>query len=75
MKRANEVVYVSDASYTDACMTERNQYMINRCDVLLAVWNGDKHGGTADAINRAHRAKKEIIYLNPNDITKETENE
>lgn len=62
---SDEVVYVSKESYTKGCMNARNQYMIDRCNVLLAVWNGDKTGGTADAVKRAERADKEIVRIDP----------
>ena len=65
---ADESHYVWRENYIDGCMNKRNQYMIDRCNVLIAVWNGDKTGGTADAIRRAEKADKEIIIINPIDI-------
>lgn len=60
---ADETVYASKEPYSKGCMNARNQYMIDRCDVLIAVWNGDLTGGTADAVKKAKKAGKEIIRI------------
>lgn len=65
---ADEVVYVSKEPYSKGCMNKRNQYMVDRCNILLAIWNGDNTGGTADAIRRAEKADKEIIIIDPASI-------
>jgi hypothetical protein len=39
--------------------------MVDRCNTLIAVWNGDKTSGTYDTIKRAEKAGKEIITINP----------
>lgn len=62
---SDETVYVSKQPYSKGCMNARNQYMIDRCDILIAVWNGDLTGGTADAVKKAKKAGKEIIRIDP----------
>lgn len=45
LKQADFVNILSTA-YTPRCMQERNEYMTDKCDLLLVVWNGQKCGGT-----------------------------
>lgn len=40
-------VLVTNASYNQGCMQKRNEYMVNQCELLLAVWDGTS-GGTAN---------------------------
>jgi len=49
-------------SYVKGCMHERNRYMVDRCDFLIAYFNG-KTGGTAYTVNYAAQRGKEIIYI------------
>ena len=41
----------------------RNRYMIDKCDVLIAVYDGFSKGGTYNAINYAKKIGKKIIYV------------
>ena len=41
-----DFVNILSASYTPCCMQNRNEYMVDKCDLLLVVWNGQKSGGT-----------------------------
>lgn len=45
LKQADFVNVLSN-TYTQRCMQERNEYMADKCDLLLVVWNGQKCGGT-----------------------------
>lgn len=59
---ANKVVYVTQQEYTSTCMQERNKWMVDNCDLLVAVWDGTK-GGTYNCIRYAESVKKPIHYL------------
>jgi len=59
--------YVSNEPYTHSCMQKRNEWMINRADLIIAMWNGKRSGGTYNAITYAKKLKKEIYYINPDD--------
>jgi uncharacterized phage-like protein YoqJ len=65
LKLAKEVVIVCEGGYEPVKMQRRNEWMCNRCDTLIAVYNGDKTGGTANCINYAKSINKNIIYINP----------
>lgn len=55
--KAAEVVVVCKGGYTASKMQERNRWMVDRCDVLIAVWDGSC-GGTGNCVEYAHKVKK-----------------
>ena len=58
---ADEWIELSDEFYK-GCDNVRDQYMVDHCDVLFAVWDGIKSGGVWSTIRKAHKAGKQIIY-------------
>lgn len=62
--RAAEVVLVSEGAYSPAKMQRRNEWMVDHCDVLLAVWDGTA-GGTANCVRYAKKKKKQMVVINP----------
>lgn len=67
LERADEIVYVSNANYTPSCMQRRNEYMVNRCDKLLAVWDGTP-SGTANCFRFASIVGCVVDRVAPNQI-------
>jgi uncharacterized phage-like protein YoqJ len=59
---ASKVHYVSDKEYTANCMQKRNEWMVDNCDVLVAVWDGSK-GGTENCIRYAELVGRTIHYI------------
>jgi uncharacterized phage-like protein YoqJ len=59
--QANETVVVSTGGYAAWKLHKRNQWMIDNCDKILALWNGDKSGGTYQCLQYAK--DKEVINL------------
>lgn len=59
---ADKVVYVCEPGYAPYKMQTRNQWMVNECDTVLALWNGTE-GGTANCIKYAEKVGKPIINL------------
>ena len=51
------------------CDNARDQYMVDHCDVLLAIWDGNKSGGVWSTIRKAQKAGKQIIYI-PKELLK-----
>ena len=45
-------VYLQQESYTDGCMLRRNRAMVDRCDLLISVWDGSS-GGTEATLRYA----------------------
>ena len=63
LEQADEVVYVS-REYSKGCMLKRNRYLVDHADCLLAVYNGERRGGTAMTVRYAQMQGREIIILN-----------
>ena len=49
--------------YQKECYLKRDQHMVNDCDVLLVVWDGNKIGGTWYTYQYARKNGKEIIIF------------
>lgn len=64
LKYAAEKVIVCEGGYSAHKMQIRNEFMVDRCDKLIAVWDGTP-GGTGNCVNYARNIKKEIIIINP----------
>lgn len=58
------VVYVTDAPYTRTCMQMRNQWMVDHCDALVAIWDGSS-GGTENCVNYAKDQGVPMVRIDP----------
>ena len=52
-------------------MQKRNRYMVDNSDLVLAVWNGEKRGGTWYTIDYALKKGKPVRYIMLKDISPE----
>ena len=64
LSKANSVEYVSH-TYHQKCMLDRDRRLVASAAFLLAVYNGERHGGTAATIRYAQKADREIIMIHP----------
>ena len=55
-----DVVFVCEPGYAPWKMQQRNKWMVDNCDVLLALWNGTD-GGTHNCIKYANSVGRQII--------------
>lgn len=62
MERADSHVFVHDGPYDYACMQKRNEWMVDNCGEVLAVWDGSS-GGTANCVKYARRKGRAITNL------------
>lgn len=62
--QADSVVYVN-RHYTKTCMLERNHFLVDHCNLLLAIYNGEYRGGTAATVRYAQKARRESIVIDP----------
>jgi uncharacterized phage-like protein YoqJ len=62
LERASQVYHVSTSTYSKDCMQKRNEWMVDQCDVLIAVWNGTP-GGTKNCLDYAIRKDKLIARI------------
>lgn len=65
LKQADLVHYVSKNTYTNDCMNNRNNYMVTKSDVVIAIWNG-KPSGTANTIQMANNQGKKVRVVDLN---------
>jgi uncharacterized phage-like protein YoqJ len=49
--------------YFKGCMQKRNRYMVDKSDLVLAIWNGKEEGGTWNTIKYARAKNKPIKYI------------
>ena len=57
-------IFIISNEYTPECMNKRNRFMVDRADMLIAVYDG-KAGGTANTINMAKSKNMHIRIINP----------
>ena len=55
--------------YTDSCMLNRNKFMVDNSQRVIAVWNGYFRGGTAFTVRYAKKRQREIFLIRPNDLS------
>ena len=68
LEQADAIVYVSQ-SYHENCMLERNRFMVQLSSVVLAVYNGEKRGGTAATVRYARRMGRDLLVIDPTTLT------
>jgi uncharacterized phage-like protein YoqJ len=59
---AKNIVYVCEPGYAAWKMQKRNEWMVDNCDAVLALWDGSD-GGTGNCIKYANKINKPIINL------------
>ena len=64
LELADSIVYVSRDSHKN-CMLDRNRFLVKYADYVLAVYNGERRGGTAATVRYAQKLGREIILIDP----------
>ncbi len=64
LDKADSIVYVSRI-YHKNCMLDRNRFLVDHAATLLAVYNGERRGGTAATVRYAQKMGREIIMIDP----------
>lgn len=62
IKKATYVIHVHNGPYTNTCMQERNEWMVDNCDVLLELWDGSA-GGTGNCVKYARSIGRKEVNL------------
>ena len=62
IKRADKISVISER-YTPECMLKRNRYMVDKSELVIAVFNGIEIGGTWYTINYAKSENKTIKVI------------
>ena len=63
-----DIKHVISDHYFRGCMDKRNRFMVDRADLVLAIWNGVESGGTWNTIKYARSKGKPIRYLMLNEL-------
>jgi uncharacterized phage-like protein YoqJ len=61
IKKNGKTIYISE-EYTPYCLQQRNVYMVDNSDLVIAGWDGSS-GGTANCIKYAESKGKEVINI------------
>ena len=64
LSKADVVKLVSDEEYKPYLMQRRNEYMVQRSDCIIAVWDGSK-SGTGNCVRYAEEQGREIVRIEP----------
>lgn len=64
LKKAASSHIVSQGVYSAEKLDKRNRWMVDRCDKLLALWDGSA-GGTYNCVKYAERQNVEVVPLWP----------
>lgn len=63
--KATRIVVVCEGEYQPWKNHKRNEWMSDNSDIVVAVWNGNKEGGTASAVRYNKKKGKKMIRFNP----------
>lgn len=68
LEKCESITYVS-RHYYRGCMQQRNKFMVDNSERVIAVWNGENKGGTAFTVKYASKQKKEIHLIRLADLS------
>ncbi len=64
LSKASDIVMVSDAPFQAKKLQIRNEWMVDQCDKLIAIYDGTE-GGTCNCVKYAEKHNKDIIRIDP----------
>lgn len=65
LAKAESQHVVSEGGYSAHKLQIRNEWMVNNSDMLVALYNGDETGGTANCVKFAESVNKKIYRIDP----------
>ena len=66
LKFADQVLTLTENNDHDTAYDELGRYLIDQCNVLIALWNGEysgKKGGTGEVVKKALNAGKLVYWI------------
>lgn len=64
LKQCDKITMVTNSKYNNKCMNDRNKYIVNHSNILIAVYDGT-NGGTMNCVKYAQNMNVDIIQINP----------
>lgn len=61
------VIYVG-TEYSREIYQKRNEWMVDVSTAMIAVWNGDQTGGTANCVGYIRAQNKPMVHINPREL-------
>ena len=68
LEQADSIIFVNRADKKN-CMLERDRFLVSYASVVMAVYNGEKRGGTAATVRYARKLGRELIVIDPATLT------
>jgi len=68
LEQADSIIFVNRADRKN-CMLERDRFLVSYASVVLAVYNGEKRGGTAATVRYARKLGRKLIVIDPATLT------
>ena len=68
LEQADSIIFVNRADKKN-CMLERDRFLVSYASVVLAVYNGERRGGTAATVRYARKLGRELIVIDPSTLT------
>ena len=64
LEQADSIIFVNRADKKN-CMLERDRFLVSYASLVLAVYNGERRGGTAATVRYARKLGRELIVIDP----------
>lgn len=61
LEAASAVCFVEEPPHAGWKMISRNRWMVERADLLVALWDGDRKGGTASTVLHAEKRGVQVV--------------
>ena len=68
LEQADSIIFVNRMNKKD-CMLERDRFLVSYASLVLAVYNGERRGGTAATVRYARKLGRELIVIDPATLT------
>lgn len=63
LEKASDVKHVSERSFFEGALQARNRWIVNQCEHLVALWDGEKRGGTWNCLDYAASVGRPVTNL------------
>lgn len=65
LSRAHKQIMVTEGPPASWKFLKRNKWIVDNCDILIAVWDGEGDGGTSHCVGYAIETGRKLIIIDP----------